>query len=89
MDGALTPVFLASGICLGNRQTVGADGRHLKMTARSGSARVPAIIFNSDPELAHAPEEQPLDIIFNIQRDTYGGLFRPQIHIKDWRPHEG
>jgi single-stranded-DNA-specific exonuclease len=85
--GFEAPTFLSTDVCLSSRQRMGADGRHLKMTAKSGNTKVSAIIFNCDPALSEMPEDQPVDIIFNIQRDAYGGLFRPQLHVRDWRSH--
>jgi len=82
------PVFLATGIRLSSRRRMGASGQHLKMTAKDGNAKVSAIVFSSDPELAEVPEDRRLDVVFSLQRDFYDGLVRPQIHIKDWRPHD-
>jgi single-stranded-DNA-specific exonuclease len=82
------PVFLSTRVRLSGRRKMGANGQHLKVTARQGGTKISAIIFSSDPELVDVLEEQPVDIVFNLQRDFYDGLVRPQMHIKDWRLHD-
>ena len=67
---------------------MGEGGRHLKMTAKSATTKASAICFSADGELCDFPEVSPVDIVFNIQRDYYNGLVRPQLQIRDWRPHE-
>jgi len=79
------PTFLARGVCLSSRHGMGADGRHMRMTAKAGHAKVSAVIFNHDPELVDVPEDQPVDIVFSLRRNDYGGFFRPQLSIRDWR----
>ena len=59
------------------------------MTAKDGSTNVSAIVFSFDPELAEVPERTcGSNVVFSLQPDFCDGLVRPQIHIKDWRPHE-
>lgn len=83
------PTFLAQGVYLSSRRKMGPNGKHVKMTARSGTARVSAVMFGCDPQLADLLEEQPVDVVFNIIRDDWDGMFRPQICIRDWRLYEG
>lgn len=84
-EGFEAPVFMARRICLSSKQRAGAGGRHLKMTARDGNRRVSAILYNSDPEIADIPERQLVDLVFNLQRNTWNGTFVPEIVIRDWR----
>lgn len=85
-NGFEEPVFLARGVYLSGRRRVGSGGKHVKITARSGTFRVAAIIFSCDPELADFPEDAPVDLAFSIGRDEYNGLSQPQIRVRDWRP---
>jgi single-stranded-DNA-specific exonuclease len=79
------PLFMARRVCLSGKRTIGASGKHLALMAKSGNARVSAIIFNRDPEIADIPEDRPVDIVFNLRRSEYNGLFAPQLTIRDWR----
>lgn len=77
------PVFLSRGVLPGNVRTMGATGRHLRMTVEDGGRRVDAIGFG----LGGAPLGRgALDIVYELRSNTWRGRERRELGLLDIRP---
>jgi len=79
------PIFLVRGVALEQVRTV--KDRHLKLSLRSGSARVDAIGFGLAP--AHPPDtlgRGPFDALIKLERNEWRGVARPQAHLVGLTP---
>ncbi len=69
---------------LGEPRVVGQN--HLKMAVLEGNTKLDAIAFNSaDREIP----DGPLDIAFQLNRNTWNGRDTIQMNVQDWRPSQG
>jgi len=86
--GNPTPVFLSRGVRLaGPPRVVGADGLKLRLTGTTHDRD--ALGWGMGELASELPVEQPLDIAYRIERDTYQGESRLQLRIADVRPAAG
>lgn len=82
--GNPTPVWGVGGVHLAEMpKKIGKNGEHLKMTVASGGAQLSAVAFGM---AEHDIPDGPMDVLFNLQEDTYGGRRRLQLNVKDFRP---
>lgn len=80
-EGNPVPVWAARGLGIVGEPRVIKDS-HLKMTLACGGAQMEAIAFG----MAGRPiPDGPVDVAFNLVRNTYGGRDVPQMEIKDFR----
>jgi single-stranded-DNA-specific exonuclease len=86
--GNPTPVFLSRGVRLAAPpRVVGTDGLKLRV---AGSTHDRDALGWGMGELApELPLDQPLDLAYRIERDTYQGESRLQLRIADLRPSGG
>ena len=82
-----TPIFMAKGLQDGGfARTVGADGKHLKLTvSQSGGIPIDAIGFNLGSKLERVTNNQKFDAVFSIEENEWNGQKRIQLRIKDLR----
>lgn len=85
--GNPTPVWGVRHVtCVGQPRRVGADGDHLKLTLASGRTQMDAIGFRmGDIEV---PQE-PMDVLFELDENSFRGNVSLQMKIKDLRASEG
>lgn len=83
--GNTTPVWAARGVrVVGAPRRVG-DGKHLKLVLASGGRQIDAIGFGlGDREVP----EGPLDVAFQLQKNTYQGRESLQLNVQDFRQAE-
>lgn len=78
------PTFTTFGVRLMDKKPTN-DGKHLMMTALSQKTAIRAVMFFHDPELEMVDDETPLDIVYNIECNTWKGKSELQLLIRDWR----
>jgi single-stranded-DNA-specific exonuclease len=86
--GNRRPLLMAASVELsGPPQAMGGGDRHLSFRIRqNGTAAVRAVAFGM---AERAPELVPgsrYDVVFSPQLNTYQGLTRVDLHVKDFRP---
>lgn len=87
-SGNETPLFSAHGLRVRTARTVGADGKHLKLTLGSdGSTGAwDAIGFGMGAFAKDLPAR--LDAAFRLERNTWGGYESLQMNLVDLRPEQ-
>lgn len=87
-EGNKEPVFLACGMVVQEIKTVGNTGKHIKLFLRPAgdSPKIfEAIGFNLSEANGHLKEDDKIDIIFNLQVDSWNGSKKIQLKIVDLR----
>ena len=82
--GNPVPAFLARAAELRNVRSMGADGRHLRMTVRAGNVTWPAVAFNAPLAAAAAPARA--DIVFTLAADRWNGRDAVRLNLLDLAP---
>ncbi|MEW5938790.1 MAG: single-stranded-DNA-specific exonuclease RecJ [Chloroflexota bacterium] len=74
-------VFVARGVKVQVKRTVGADGAHLKLTLTDGRVSFDAIAFR----LGHLEPTLPplVDVMFTFETNEYNGRASLQLNVKD------
>ena len=80
-EGNLAPVWGVRGLSLVGEPRI-IKNSHLKMTLACGGAQIEAIAFGMADRTI---PDGPLDVAFNLVRNTYGGRETPQMEIRDFR----
>ncbi len=80
------PMFVARNVIVKNRQTVGADGKHLKLVLTDGVVTAEAVAFRQGPLIEVLPER--IDVAYHLEADEWNSQRRLQLVIRDWRPAE-
>jgi len=81
------PVFLSEGVEVLERRTMGNGGEHLRFKLRQGGTTWDAVAFR----LANHQEElnNPLlDIVYNLEIDSWGGKKQLRLNILDFKGSE-
>lgn len=80
------PVFMSRGVTPTEVKTIGATGKHLRMTLGDDGRQVGAIGFN----LGDAPLGRgKVDIAYELRNDTWRGRVRKELGLLDIRPTKG
>ncbi len=85
--GNPVPVFLSEGVEVLERRTMGNGGEHLRFKLRQGGTTWDAVAFrlaNHRDELS-APR---LDIVYNLEIDSWGGKKQLRLNILDFKGSE-
>ncbi len=83
------PVFVVQDVEVTNAQTVGRDGKHLRLDVRSAQgAEHRTIGFSLGEELAKLPVGRKIAIAFELKADEWNGERRLQLKIIDVHYHE-
>jgi len=77
-------VFVARGVKVQSKRTVGAEGSHLKLTLTDGRVTMDAIAFR----LGQLYENLPtlVDVLFTLEVNEYNGRTSLQLNVKDIKP---
>jgi single-stranded-DNA-specific exonuclease len=78
------PIFLSRGLRVGQRQTVGQDGQHLKLTVGDGRAWWDAIAFRRGQQTDRLPER--IDLAYQLDLNEWNEQKSLQLVVQDWRP---
>ncbi len=77
-------VFVARAARIISRRTVGADGKHLKLTLGRGGVNFDAIGFRLGHLSAELPAE--VDVMFSLEMNEWNGRKSLQLNLKDVKP---
>lgn len=78
-------IFMSRNLKVRSSRTVGADGKHLKITLENGRGQpMDAIGFR----LGHLQKDLPprVDAIYSFESNEYNGRVSPQLNLKDIKP---
>ncbi len=86
--GSPQPTFLLEGVTIKSLRTIGAVHTHLKLNLLSGNSAAEAILFNRAKDFADLVPGAKIDLVGNIEPDTWKGDGSLQIKVKDIRHAE-
>ncbi|TET80558.1 MAG: single-stranded-DNA-specific exonuclease RecJ [Anaerolineales bacterium] len=78
------PVFAVQDVEVVSKRSVGAEGRHLKLTMRDERKVFDAIAFRQGHLYKNLP--QRVDLAFRLERNDYMGISSLQLNVLDVRP---
>ena len=79
------PSFLLRNILVKVDRLIGKDEQHLKLILQEGSNALEALFFNYD---VRVKQNDRIDILFTISRNSYRGLVTPQLLIRQIIKHD-
>ena len=82
-EGNRAPVLMAKNVTVMGKRTVGADGRHLKLTLKQGGRVIDAIAFRMGDRVTDISDR--VDVAFNFERNEYMGIRSLQLNVLDIR----
>lgn len=80
--GNSSPVFYAKNLTVSQKRPL-SDGKHIKLTLRSGEYLVDAVGFNMGELNDEINNDELLDIAFNVDINIYRGMRQLQVILKD------
>ena len=80
------PLFAIRNAQIASRQTVGEDGKHLKLRVTDGGPPVEAIAFRWGEASASLPDQ--VDLACHLEINEWNGKQRLQLNIQDIHPAE-
>jgi len=80
--GSPVPTFLSRGVEVVDCRTMGISGEHLKLKLRQGGVVWDGVGFRLGSYLAEVAS--PLDIVYNLEIDRWGGEERLRLNILDF-----
>ena len=78
------PTFLSRGVEVIDCQTMGSNGKHLRLKLKQGGIVWDGVAFRFGNHLAEV--SSPLDIVYNLKVDQWGGEERLRLNILDFTP---
>ena len=81
------PVFSLEALKLREIRTVG-DGKHLKLKLEDSSFCIDAIAFNMGEQAGGYMVSDMLDSVFSLEINTWSGMQKVQMVLKDFRRHK-
>lgn len=85
-EGNPLPVFLMENLIIHETKTVGNGDKHIKLFLRSGDGSpkiFEAIGFNLNEKFAHLKKGDKIDVVFNLEIDTWNGNKKIQLKLVD------
>lgn len=79
------PVFVVEQVRVVEASTVGAEGRHLRLTVNDGSLTARCIGFRHGPRLEEGRPGQVIDLAVEASWNDWQGRREPQLKIIDFR----
>ncbi len=76
------PLFLARGVMVDKASPMGADGKHFRLTLRSGGATWDAVAFRQ----RWLQGTQSADLVFTLDVDHWNGEPRLRLGVQDYAP---
>lgn len=77
-------VFVSRAVRVTQARAIGSDKSHLRLTVTDGSIVYDAIAFRQGQLAENMPAK--IDILFTFERNTFQGVERIQLNIKDIKP---
>ena len=84
-EGNRPPVFLSRGVKIIDARNMGSNGDHFKLRLRQKDSVWEAVAFRLAEELSPHLSEQ-LDIVYNLELDTWCGVDSLRLNIIDFTP---
>ena len=78
------PTFISRRVEVVDCRTIGNNGEHLKLTLKQGGTVWDGVAFRFGSSLAEV--SSPLDIVYNLEVDRWGGVERLRLNILDFAP---
>jgi single-stranded-DNA-specific exonuclease len=78
------PVFLSRGLSVVQAQTVGNEGRHLKLELGGDGQVRDAIAFRQGERLAELSDR--VDVVYCLEVNEWNGERRLQLNVQDIKP---
>jgi single-stranded-DNA-specific exonuclease len=79
-------VFVSRAVQVKTSRTVGADGRHLKLTVSDGKVFFDAIGFRLGHLQPDLPAEKKVDVMFTFETNEFNGRTYLQLNLRDVKP---
>ena len=76
------PVFLSHGVEVVDCHTMGSNGEHLRLKVKQGNMVWDGVAFRLGNYLAEV--SSPLDIVYNVEVDRWGGQEKLRLNILDF-----
>jgi len=83
-SGNPPPTFLSRHVEVVDSRTMGTNGEHLKLKLKQGNTTWDGVGFRLGSYLSES--SPPLDIVYNIEVDRWGGQERLRLNILDFAP---
>lgn len=83
--GNYAPVFMTGKTKVIDARTVGSDNKHLKLTLEKDGSHFSAIAFNKGEYYQRLLSSGLIDVVYNLDRNTWNGNDSLQLKIKDLR----
>ena len=80
--GNSRPVFISKKVPVASFKAVGQDQKHLKLSLKSTSQEIPAIAFNFGHLANSLSQNQPIDVIYTLDKNVWNGQKSLQLKIK-------
>ncbi len=84
-SGNPRPTFLSRRVEVVDSRTMGANGEHLKLKLKQGDTVWDGVGFRLGGYLSES--SSPLDIVYNVEIDRWGGQERLRLNILDFAPN--
>jgi single-stranded-DNA-specific exonuclease len=85
-QGNPVPTFLSRKVDVADLRTMGTNGEHLRLKVRQGGVFWDAVGFGLGSNLAEIAS--PLDIVYNLEIDHWGGAETLRLNIQDFAPNK-
>ncbi|MFC2006375.1 single-stranded-DNA-specific exonuclease RecJ, partial [Chloroflexota bacterium] len=79
-----SPIFLSRGVEVADCRSMGANGEHLRLKLKQGNLVWDGVGFRLGNYLTETAS--PLDIVYNLEVDRWGGKERLRLNILDFAP---
>jgi single-stranded-DNA-specific exonuclease len=79
-------VFVSRGVKVKTSRTVGAEGRHLKLTVSDGRILFDTIGFRLGHLQPDLPAEKKVDVMYTFEMNEFNGRTNLQLNLKDIKP---
>lgn len=76
-------VFASRGLRVTKASTVGAEGKHLRLTVTDGKITYDAIAFRMGDRKATMPER--IDLVYVFEKNEYNGRVSLQLNVRDFK----
>ena len=83
-----TPRFMTTGLTVRHQAVVGRDGNHLKLKLHDGKQIWDAIGFRMGQRWPPSKRLNRIDAVYTLEFNTWQGVTRLQLNLKDIRPSD-
>jgi len=80
----LEPLFLSRNVTLSRLSPVG-ENKHARFRLEQAGTCIDGLCFGAPESFLRIPARSKLDVVFHVQLDTWQGMVKPEIRLRDWR----